>query len=68
MPSEKPIGLSARQMIQKGMTITREKIIPMEFNENVYDIVEVNVEIKDLDPVFHDYKIVNLSTSILANG
>ena len=61
MPSEKPIGLSARQMIQKGMTITREKIIPMEFNENVYDIVEVNVEIKDLDPVFHDYKIVNLS-------
>ena len=61
MPSEKPIGLIARQMIQKGMTITREKIIPMEFNENVYDIVEVNVEIKDLDPVFHDYKIVNLS-------
>ena len=61
MPSEKPIGLSARQMIQKGMTITREKIIPMEFDESIYDIVEVNVEIKDLDPVFHDYKIVNLS-------
>lgn len=61
MPSEKPIGLSARQKIQKGMTITREKIIPMEFKESRYDIVEVNVEINDLDPVFHDYKIVNLS-------
>lgn len=61
MPSEKPMGLSARQKIQKGMTITREKIINIEFDESVYDIVEVNVEIKDLDPVFHDYKIVNLS-------
>ena len=61
MPSEKPIGLSARQKIQKGMTITREKIINIEFDESVYDLVEVNVEIKDLDPVFHDYKIVNLS-------
>ena len=61
MPSEKPIGLNARQMIQKGMTITRERIIPIEFDESVYDIVEVNVEIKDLDPIFHNYKIVNLS-------
>ena len=61
MPSEKPIGITARQMIQKGMTITREKIINIEFDESIYDIVEVNVEIKDLDPVFHDYKIVNLS-------
>ena len=61
MSNEKPFGLIARQKIQKGMTITREKIIPMEFDESRYDIVEVNVEIKDLDPVFHDYKIVNLS-------
>ena len=61
MPSEKPMGLIARQKIQKGMTITREKIINIEFDESVYDLVEVNVEIKDLDPVFHDYKIVNLS-------
>lgn len=61
MANEKPMGLTARQKIQKGMTITREKIIPMEFDESIYDIVEVNVEIKDLDPVFHDYKIVNLS-------
>ena len=61
MSNEKPFGLVARQKIQKGMTITREKIIPMEFDESRYDIVEVNVEIKDLDPVFHDYKIVNLS-------
>ena len=61
MPSEKPIGLVARQKIQKGMTITREKIINIEFDESVYDLVEVNVEIRDLDPVFHDYKIVNLS-------
>ena len=61
MSNEKPFGLTARQKIQKGMTITREKIIPMEFDESRYDIVEVNVEIKDLDPVFHDYKIVNLS-------
>ena len=61
MPSEKPMGLTARQKIQKGMTITREKIINIEFDESVYDLVEVNVEIKDLNPVFHDYKIVNLS-------
>ena len=31
MSNEKPFGLTARQKIQKGMTITREKIIPMEF-------------------------------------
>ena len=61
MSNEKPFGLIARQKIQKGMTITREKIVPIEFDESRYDIVEVNVEIKDLDPVFHDYKIVNLS-------
>ena len=61
MSNEKPFGLTARQKIQKGMTITREKIVPIEFDESRYDIVEVNVEIKDLDPVFHDYKIVNLS-------
>lgn len=61
MEEDKPSALTARQMIQKAMTVTREKIIPMEFDESVYDIVEVNVEIKNLDPVFHDYKIVNLS-------
>ena len=33
MSNEKPFGLTARQKIQKGMTITREKIIPMEFDE-----------------------------------
>ena len=61
MEEDKPTALAARQMIQKAMTITREKIIPMEFDESVYDIVEVNVEIKNLNPMFHDYKIVNLS-------
>ena len=60
MEEDKPTALAARQMIQKAMTITREKIIPMEFDESVYDIVEVNVEIKNLNPMFHDYKIVNL--------
>ena len=61
MSEDKPTALAARQMIQKAMTVTREKIVPMEFDESVYDIVEVNVEIKDLDPMFHNYKIVNLS-------
>ncbi len=31
MSNEKPFGLIARQKIQKGMTITREKIVPIEF-------------------------------------
>ena len=37
MSNEKPLGLTARQKIQKGMTITREKIVPIEFDESRYE-------------------------------
>ena len=35
MSEDKPTALAARQMIQKAMTVTREKIVPMEFDESV---------------------------------
>ena len=61
MTDKQPTGLVARQAIQKAMTITREKIVPMEFKEKLFEIIEVNIEIKELNPIFHDYKIINLS-------
>lgn len=61
MKDKQPTGLVARQAIQKAMTITREKIVPMKFKEKLFEIIEVNIEIKNLNPVFHDYKIINLS-------
>lgn len=61
MEEKKPSALATRQLIQKAMTVTRETISPTKFNSNQFDVINISVEIKNLDPIFHNYKIANLS-------
>ncbi|MBR6023744.1 MAG: metallophosphoesterase [Methanobrevibacter sp.] len=58
MVDEKPPAMRIRQGFQTFLTETRGTTT---FKSDLFDLVAVNVKIKDLPFVFHNYKIVNLT-------
>jgi len=57
----KPPALKMMQKIQRGMTKYRQKIGSDGFQAEDFDLTEVEVVLPGLDPLFHDYKMVNIS-------
>lgn len=56
--NEKPSAMRVRQGFQTLLTQTRGDT---KFKPNLFDLVDVDVTIKDLPFEFHNYKIVNLT-------
>lgn len=61
MTNKKPARIEAKKAIQNMMMYTREKIGENSFDKDLFEIKSINVEINNLNPVFNDYKIINLS-------
>ena len=61
MKEKDPGAMKYRQKIQRGMTYWRHKIGNPEFNHEDFQIEYVEVIIPDLDPAFHNYRLLNLS-------
>ncbi|WP_409201103.1 metallophosphoesterase [Methanobrevibacter sp. DSM 116169] len=61
MEDVKPHGLKIRRGMQKFMTKQRRKIFDLEFDEDKFDLVNIEVELEGLDSVFDGYKIINLT-------
>lgn len=57
---DKPKALKVRQGIQELMTGSRELMFDVDFDENKFELVKLNIGMRKLDPVFDGYKIVNL--------
>lgn len=47
--------------MQRGMTNWRNKLFKPEFQPDDFQLEDVEVDIPGLDPVFEDYRIVNIS-------
>lgn len=47
--------------MQRGMTNWRNKLLKPEFKPEDFQVEEIEVDILGLDPVFEDYRIVNIS-------
>ncbi|MCK9152321.1 metallophosphoesterase [Methanobacterium alcaliphilum] len=56
-----PRALKLRQKMQRGMTKYRHKIGYGEFRPENFEIIPVDVILPGLDPLFHNYRIVNIS-------
>ena len=56
--NEKPSAMRVRQGFQTLLTQTRGDT---KFKPNLFDLVDVDVTIKDLPFEFHNYKIINLT-------
>ena len=56
--NEQPSAMKIRQNIQEFMTYT---ITDKEFNEDDVELINVDIELDNLDWVFHNYKIINLT-------
>lgn len=50
-----------RKTMQRGMTNWRNKLFKPEFQPDDFRLEDVEVDIPGLDPVFEDYRIVNIS-------
>lgn len=50
-----------RRKIQKSMTNWRKKMGKPEFKPDDFQLEQVEVRISDLDPIFNNYRIVNIS-------
>lgn len=61
MKEKTPKALEFMQKIQRTMTKYRGKVSNSEFNASDFELIPVEIIIPDLDPLFHDYRIVNLS-------
>ncbi|MDP3034234.1 MAG: metallophosphoesterase [Methanobacteriaceae archaeon] len=61
MKEKTPRALEFMQKIQRTMTKYRGKVSNSEFKASDFELLPVEVIIPDLDPLFHDYRIVNLS-------
>lgn len=61
MTEKKLKNLRFRRKIQRKMTRWRGKIGNPEFNSKDFRLERVEIIIPDLDPVFNDYSIVNIS-------
>ena len=53
-----PAGMKIRQGVQTLLTQARGHT---SFNDELFDLVNVDVIIKELDPVYNNYKILNLT-------
>lgn len=58
MVNERPSAMRIRKGFQTFLTQTRGNTT---FKPELFDLVNVNAEIKDLPFVFHNYRIVNLT-------
>lgn len=58
MADEKPSVMRIRQGLQTFMTQTRGDTI---FRPDLFDLVNVDIKIKDLPLIFHNYRIINLT-------
>ncbi len=61
MKEKKLKNLGLRQGLQKGMTRGRNIIKKTEFKPENFQLEHVEVTITNLDPIFDDYCIVNIS-------
>lgn len=61
MKEKPPKALEFMQKVQRTMTRYRGKVSNSEFKASDFELIPVEVIIPNLDPVFHDYRIVNLS-------
>ncbi|MEW6011309.1 metallophosphoesterase [Methanobacterium alkalithermotolerans] len=61
MMSKKPKGMVLRQKLQRFMTRHREKVGSGIFRPHDFEITEIEVPVKNLDPLFHNYTIVQLT-------
>lgn len=60
LSEKKPAAFEAKQTIQEVMTATREKVKNITFNPEDFEVINIDIEIKNLNPIFHNYKIINL--------
>jgi uncharacterized protein len=61
MKDKDPKALKYRQKVQRGMNRWREKIGNPEFNQQDFQVEEVEVIIPSLDPVYDGYRLANIS-------
>lgn len=61
MNEKTPRAMEFRQKIQRTMTRYRHKVRNSEFKPSDFELIPVEVIIPNLDPIFHNYRIVNLS-------
>jgi len=61
MEEKSPRAMALRKKIQKTMTKYREKVSQSEFKAQDFELIPIDVKIPGLNPVFHNYKIINLS-------
>jgi predicted MPP superfamily phosphohydrolase len=61
MDEKTPRAMEFRQKIQRAMTRYRHKVKNSEFKPSDFELIPVEVIIPNLDPIFHNYRIVNLS-------
>ncbi len=61
MKEKPPKALEFMQKVQRTMTRYRGKVSNSEFKASDFELIPVEVIIPNLDPIFHDYRIVNLS-------
>ena len=61
MEEKTPRAMALRKKIQKTMTKYREKVSQSEFKTQDFELIPIDVKIPGLKPVFHNYKIINLS-------
>jgi len=61
MKEKDPSALKYMQKVQRSMNRWREKIGNSEFNQEDFQIEEVEIVIPTLDPVFHGYRLANIS-------
>jgi len=61
MKEKKLKNLRLRQGLQRGMTLGRNIIKKTDFKLENFQLEHVEVTITNLDPIFHDYCIVNIS-------
>jgi hypothetical protein len=61
MKEKKLKNLRLRQGLQRGMTRGRNIIKKTEFKPEKFQLEHVEVTITNLDPIFDDYRIVNIS-------
>lgn len=61
MDEKTPRAMEFRQKIQRAMTRYRHKVKDSEFKPSDFELIPVEVIIPNLDPLFHNYRIVNLS-------
>ncbi len=59
--SKKPKGMVLRQKLQRFLTRHREKVGSGIFRPHDFEIKEIEVPVKNLDPLFHNYTIVHLT-------